>query len=96
MLLLDLDALLPLYHQKCLRTCRCDNYFCGFTWLRINDGIADVPKMSFYFFVEDFIVTDGRLQKRIPVDKSLSATDKPLFEKAKEGFAYGFSHCGQV
>ncbi len=50
---------------------------------RIDHGIRNVPEVSLLSHVLDFIVTDGGLQKRVPVDQSLATIDL-LFGKQIE------------
>ena len=50
--------------------------------------IAEVPKMALYRLVEDFVVADGRLQERVPIDQPLAAIDFAFLEQGEERLAH--------
>ena len=45
---------------------------------RVDDGIVDMPEMPLDDLMEDFVVADRRLKKRIPIDQSLAAINQTL------------------
>jgi len=57
-----------------------DRHVRRFTWLRVDDRVLEVPEMPFDLLVKHLVVTDRRLQERVPVDQPLAAIDQPLTE----------------
>ena len=46
--------------------------------------------MAIDFLHFDFVVSQGSLSSRVPVDQALTAVDQPIFEQSEECFADGF------
>ena len=46
--------------------------------LRVDHRIAEMPEVAGDGFVKDFVVADGRLQERIPIDQPLAAVDQAV------------------
>ena len=57
--------------------------------LRVDHRIVEIPEMAADRLVEDFVVGDGRLQRRVPVDQPFAPIDQPGLEQAIERMADG-------
>ncbi len=57
--------------------------------LWIDHRILEVPEMALHRFVKHFVVADGRLQERVPVDQPLAAINFAVLEQLEKGLAHG-------
>ena len=71
--------------QERFRPSRSHDEVGGFAFLRIHNSIANVPEVSLDRLVKHFVIADGRLQERIPIDQPLAAVDFLLAEEVEEG-----------
>ncbi len=62
--------------QHGFRPRRCDFNIRGFTRLGIDDLVSNMPEEAFAGFVKDLVVTDGGLQKRVPIDQAFATIDQ--------------------
>ena len=78
--------------QHRLRSRRGDADKLGLARLRVDHRIAQVPEVARIGFVKHFVVADGRLQIRVPVDQPLAAIDQPLLEQTERTYAAPRGH----
>ncbi|OQB54517.1 MAG: hypothetical protein BWX98_02292 [Candidatus Aminicenantes bacterium ADurb.Bin147] len=75
--------------EHCLRAGRGHDDEFRFAGPRLDDRVADVPEMALDFFMDDFVVRDGRLELAVPVDQAVAPIDEPVGEEPKESFPDG-------
>ena len=55
-----------------------------FARFRIDNRVADVPEMSPYFFIDNFIIADCCLELTIPVDQTVSPKNQTVAEQSEK------------
>ena len=64
------------------------DYMGWLSLLRFQHGVTKMPKITFDDRMKNFIVTDSRLQKRIPVHQPFTTVNIFLFKQVKESRPY--------
>ena len=64
--------------------CRRDRYLGRFARLRVDHWVMEIPEIARHGLMKNLVVTDGGMQKCIPVDQSFAPIDQLIFEHVEK------------